>query len=169
MFCGKLKKTVIKEGEIVDIKEVLKTMDSLNYTEIESFIVEKLKEAKEEEDNDSRITLLNEIVGFCRDTCQYDKSKQYSGELLEVLDEEHLQGTIEYATSLLNIANASRAAGELEESMNYYKQTMEIYDKNLAPDNFLYASLNNNMSLLYQQMQDFASASDCLRKALKVI
>lgn len=169
MFCGKLKKTAQKEGEIVDIKEVLNTMDSLNYTEIEGFIVEKLKEAKEEEDNGSRITLLNEIIGFCRDTCQYDKSKQYSGELLEVLDEEHLQGTIEYATSLLNIANASRAAGELDESMNYYKQTLEIYDKNLPADNFLYASLNNNMSLLYQQMQDFASASDCLRKALKVI
>lgn len=75
MFCGKLKKTAIKEGEIVDIKEVLNTMDSLNYTEIEGFIVEKLKEAKEEEDNGSRITLLNEIIGFCRDTCQYDKSK----------------------------------------------------------------------------------------------
>jgi len=153
----------------MNIKEVLEKMNSLNYTEIEHFLVENMDAAKAENDKNSLITLLNEMIGFCRDTCQYEKSKKYSLELLDIIKEEKLQGTVAYATSQLNIANAARAAGELNVSMDYYKQAYKTYEQLLEPTDFLFASINNNMSLLYQEMNDFESATECLKRALTVV
>lgn len=153
----------------MQINEVLKQLRSLNYTETEQFLVENMELAKKENDNNSLITLLNEMIGFCRDLCMHDKSKKYSMELLELIEKEKLQGTVAYATSLLNIANASRAYGELKESMEFYEQAYKTYENVLEPTDFLFASINNNMSLLYQEMSDFDSAAECLKKALKVI
>lgn len=153
----------------MDIKEALKQMDNLNYTEIEKYLSDLMKEARNTNDNGARITLLNEMIGFCRDTCQYNKTKIYSNELLSLLEDENMEGTIEYATSLLNIANADRASGDLEESMDFYKEAYEIYNKKLDSKNFLFASINNNMALLYQEMKDYSEASECLKRALKVI
>ena len=153
----------------MDIAQVLKQLDSLEYKDFEGFLMKMIKQAKDEGDNNSRITLLNEMIGFCRDSCQFNKTKIYSNELLTLLDDEGLNGTQAYATSLLNIANADRASGDLEESLDFYRQAYDIYDKVLKPDDFLFASINNNMALLYQEMKDFDSACDCLKRSLQII
>ena len=153
----------------MNIAEVLKQLDSLDYKDFEGFLLEKMKEALEEGDNNSRITLLNEMIGFCRDSCQFNKTKIYSNELLTLLEDEGLVGTQAYATSLLNIANADRASGDLDQSLEFYKKAYDIYDELLDPKDFLFASINNNMALLYQEMKDFESACKCLKKSLKII
>ncbi|MBP5310506.1 MAG: tetratricopeptide repeat protein, partial [Lachnospiraceae bacterium] len=153
----------------MNIAEVLKQLDSLDYKDFEGFLLEKMKEASKEGDNSSRITLLNEMIGFCRDSCQFNKTKIYSNELLTLLDEEGLVGTQAYATSLLNIANADRASGDLDQSLEFYRKAYEIYDALLDPKDFLFASINNNMALLYQEMKDFESACGCLKKSLEII
>ena len=81
----------------------------------------------------------------------------------------HLEGRVEYATALLNIANAYRAFGLHEESLNLHQEVEENYKKHLAPGDFAYASLYNNWSLLYQEMGDFESAKEKLMQALSVV
>ena len=152
----------------MNIKEILQELDTLDYTKAETFLKQKMEQASKQGEYEIKITLLNEMIGFCRDTCQFEKAKAYCKEALMLLEEYHLNGTQGYATTLLNVANAYRAAGLLEESLSYYKQVLAIYDKLLSPDDFLFASLNNNLSLLYQEMGDFKSACDCLRKALTI-
>ena len=136
--------------------------------EIEEYLVKTIKEAKEQSEFGIVITLLNEIIGFCRDTTQKDKALQYCGELQEILKMLNLEGRIDYATSLLNVANAYRAFGLFKESLQLYGIVEETYQSQVAPTDFMYASLYNNWSLLYQEMQDYVRARDMLLKALVI-
>lgn len=153
----------------MDISEILNKLDSLNYTETEDFLRSQIEQAKQSKDADVLLALLNEMIGFCRDSCQFDKTRLYADEILSELHKRHLEGTKAYATSLLNIANAERASGSLKESLSHYKEVSELYKQLLPADDFLIASLNNNMSLLYQEMGDYEASCQCLKKALSIV
>ncbi|MBQ8041516.1 MAG: tetratricopeptide repeat protein, partial [Lachnospiraceae bacterium] len=140
--------------------------NSLN--EIEEYLVEKITEAKNNAELGILVTLLNEIIGFCRDTTQKEKALHYCDELQRVLHEMQLEGRIDYATSLLNVANAYRAFGLFEESLHLYEIVENTYKGQVAPTDFMYASLYNNWSLLYQEMKDYEKARDMLLKALLI-
>lgn len=155
------------------IEEVLKKLDYLFETnrmdEVEDFLGNKLKEAMEEDDTSSVITIVNELIGFCRDTGQDEKSVAYSKQILSLLKNLGMEGTIPFATTLLNAANAYRAAGLLEESLKYYQEVAGIYQKQLSPEDFRFASLQNNLSLLYQEMGEFEKAAESLEAALRIV
>ncbi|MDE6743188.1 MAG: DUF4125 family protein [Lachnospiraceae bacterium] len=157
----------------MDINQVLTEYDSMfgvkGLDEIEAFLVEQIDKAYAEPDYYSAVTLLNEIIGFCRDTSQNEKGLKYCEQDLKLMREMGLEGGVEYATSLLNVANAYRAFGKWEDSLALYQQTQAIYQKKLPAGEFNYASLYNNWSLLYQEMQDFDNARIMLEKALEVV
>lgn len=156
----------------MNIEQVLKQLDELfaqhKVDQVENFLLRRIDEAAGEGDTASLITLLNEIIGHYRETSEFDKSLASCREVLMLMNEAGLKGTVAYATTLLNVANACRAAGLLRESMAYYQEVRVIYEKELQPMDFKYASLYNNMSLLFQEMGDFESACDCLERALLI-
>lgn len=155
------------------IEEVLKQLDHLFETnrmeEVEDFLGGKLKEAMEEDDTSSVITIINEMIGFFRDTGQDEKSVAYSKKVITLMENLGLSGTVPFATTLLNVANAYRAAGLLSESLAYYRQVFAIYENNLEKEDFRFASLQNNLSLLYQEMNDFDKAVESLQRALEIV
>ena len=157
----------------MDIEKVLKELDSLPLSEQPDspgiFLEEKIKLAHDEGDYSSEITLLNEMIGYCRYAGKYDAASQYSDAVLKLCQDMKLEGTISYATTLLNIANADRAAGRLDRSGEFYKRVEQIYDEQLDEKDYLYAALYNNMSLLYQTNNDYVSAVDALEKSLTII
>lgn len=157
----------------MNINHVLMEYDSMygknTLEEIEEFLNTSLAEAYDEQDYYSAITLLNELMGFCRDTDQKEKGIAFCNQTVDLLNQMGLGGTVEYATSLLNVANAYRAFGLLEESNNIYQKVEENYKQSLAPNDFGYASLYNNWGLLYQEMNDFDGATSVLKKALRVV
>ncbi|MGN1170884.1 MAG: tetratricopeptide repeat protein, partial [Lachnospiraceae bacterium] len=156
----------------MDMKRTLQELDQMfvrhQIGQAERFLKRKMTEATEEHDYDSLITLLNEMIGLLRDISHYEECCSYCRQLTELLDSRNLQGTIPYATSMLNVANAYRAAGKLQESLAIYRYVKKIYEEQLAPEDFRFASLNNNLSLLYQEMGDFAASCECLKKALLI-
>jgi len=137
--------------------------------EAETLMEESLKEALEEGRVADAIPIINELIGYCRETSQKEKSYQYAELVLKLLNRMNLQGTIPYATTLLNIANAYRAGGRLEDSLNVYGQVGNIYEKNLPKDHMLFANLHNNISLLYQELGCFEQAKESLLKALAIV
>ncbi len=157
----------------MDINRILAEYDSMfgrcKLTDIEAFLANNIEVARNSGDYGAMITLLNEIIGFCRDTTQRDKALYYCDTLLAVMKQIKLQGRVEYATSLLNIANAYRAFGMCNESVDLYQQVYENYKVNVEPNAFAYASLYNNWSLVYQEMEDFEKAKELLLKALEVV
>lgn len=157
----------------MDINKVLNEYDAMfgnsSLREIEDFLIEKISEAEKESDNSSKLTLLNEMIGFYRDISGKNEGLKCCEQTLSLLDEMGLSGTIEYATSLLNVANAYRAFGLHEESLEFHKKVEEIYLSKLPENAFNFASLYNNWSLLYQETGEFENAVSMLKKSLKIV
>ncbi len=155
------------------IEEVLGQLDELfaqhKADQVEAFLLGRIQEATAEQDTSSLITLINELIGHYREMGEFDKSISCCRQVLELMGQAGLKGSVAYATTLLNVANACRAAGLLRESMIYYQEVKGIYGQKLAAEDFRYASLYNNMSLLFQEMGDFESACDCLERALSIV
>lgn len=137
--------------------------------EAEKLLEQALAEAYENQYFLDAVPILNELIGYCRETSQVERSYAYSEEVQEILQNLGLDGTLHHGTTLLNIANAYRAGGRLEDSLEKYSQVAEIYQELLQEDDMLWASLHNNISLLYQETGRFDLAKEALLKALKIV
>lgn len=156
----------------MDIGSILEKVDKYfaenKGAQAETLLRESIEQAVREQDNNSLLQLLNELLGYYRETSQVEASYAIAGQAAALAEKMGLKGTLPYATTLLNVANAYRAGGRLEESLKCYLQVREIYAGLLSGSDMLTASLENNLSLLYQEMGDFAQAKESLLKALAI-
>lgn len=157
----------------MDINQVLQGLDQLfekgKLNQVEDYLSEQLKIAIGEDDFGAIISILNELLGFARETSQYDKCEIYGSQALKLISGSAYKDGIYHATTLLNVANAMRAAGRLQESMEHYQRAEAIYDSQLPVDDLGFASLYNNEGLLYEEMGEYEKAAEVLEKALKVL
>lgn len=157
----------------MDINKVLLEYDNMfgmnSLEDIDDFLTSKIEEALEEKDYYSALTLMNEMLGFCRDTSQHEKGLHYCELVEKMFDKLGLTDTVDYATSLINVASAYRAFGRYEKAMDAFRTVEIIYRAKLPVGEFNFASLYNNWSLLYQEMGDFRRAEQMLKRALSVI
>ena len=157
----------------MNIEEVLRELDSLPGGEetykTGEYLKGKIKEASDEGDFNAELTLLSEMIGYLRYTEGFEELPVYCERAVALCEEEGLKDTLPHATTLLNIATAYRAAGRLHESLELYKEVERLYNRLVPEDDYLYAALYNNMSLLYQKLDDLNRSADCLNMALKVI
>lgn len=137
--------------------------------EAEKLLEQALAEAYENQYFLDAVPILNELIGYCRETSQVERSYHYAKEVQEILENLGLEGSLHHGTTLLNIANAYRAGGRLEDSLEKYNQVAVIYEELLQEDDMLWASLHNNISLLYQEMGRFDLAKEALLKALEIV
>lgn len=156
----------------MDIKKVLDELDKLfaekRIGEVEIFLKGKLKEAEEADDYNSIITLVNELIGFYRVTSEFNNAIVYSDYIISLMENLELKNTIPFATTLLNVATAYRAAGKLEESLDFYEQILPIYTEKLPKNDYRLASLYNNMGLVYQELNQHEKSCECLENALSI-
>ncbi len=157
----------------MDINQVTSELDKLfaqeKINEIPQFLESHIAQAAEEGAQDIVLNLYNETIGFYRETGQYELSVENCHKAMALMDEMGIQDTIPYATTLLNVANAYRAAGHLQESLEFYNKVRPVYVALLDEDDMYFASFYNNLSLLYQEMGDFAAAKEQLVNALFIV
>ncbi len=157
----------------MDINKIIDGLDELfaeeKRDEIEIYLNKYITQAMEENSLEIALMLYNEQIGFYRETGKYNDSIKACDCVIDLINKLGLQGTVAYATALLNIANAHRAAGFLDKSLYYYNQVEPIYNQQLSDDDMYYASLYNNISLLHQEMGNFKAAKEQLEKALQIV
>ena len=102
--------------------------------EAEKLLEQALAEAYENQYFLDAVPILNELIGYCRETSQVERSYQYAEEVQEILQNLGLEGSLHHGTTLLNIANAYRAGGRLEDSLEKYSQVAEIYKELLQEE-----------------------------------
>lgn len=157
----------------MDINRILQQVDEFysqnRGADAERLMQESIVLAVQEQDDESLLQLLNELLGYYRETSQVENSFAVAAQAVAQAERMGLAGTIPYATTLLNVANAYRAGGRLQDSLECYLAVRKLYDRLLAPDNMLVASLENNLSLLYQEMGNFEKAKESLLRALAIV
>lgn len=157
----------------MDLNQVLKGLDDLfenhQLDKVEPYLDEQLNQAVAENDFGAAVSILNEMLGFARETSQYDKCEKYAEQALNLMENSPYKGTLSHATTLLNVATALRAAGKLEQSGERYSQVEAIYKIQLSDDDYQYASLYNNKGLLFEEMQEYEKAADSFRRAISIV
>ena len=157
----------------MDIERVIQKVDDLysqnRGKEAEQLMLQCIPLAMQEGDDSALLQLLNELLGYYRETSQVENSYAIAAQAISLAKQMGLEGSLHYATTLLNVANAYRAGGRLQDSLQCYLRGREIYQKQLEPTDMLVASLENNISLLYQEMGEYAKAKESLLKALDIV
>lgn len=158
---------------MVEIEKILRQVDGLfeqnKKEEAERLMQQAAAQAVQEQDDGSLLQLLNELLGYYRETGQEENALRMAEQAVSQAGRMGLEGTIPYATTLLNVASACRVFGRLEESMGYYLQVRELYDGLLEPESMFMAGLKNNMALLYQEKGDYHEAKRNLLEALDIV
>lgn len=157
----------------MDLNQVFQGLDILfeehRLDEVEDYLSEQLKQAVSENDFGAMVSILNEMLGFARETSRYDKCEIYGNQALKLIENSPYKGTISHATTLLNVANAMRAAGKLEESLAGYERAEQIYNEQLPAKDYQFASFYNNKGLLYEEMQEYEKAACAFEQALDIV
>ncbi|MCM1193110.1 MAG: DUF4125 family protein [Butyrivibrio sp.] len=157
----------------MNIQEIILQIDKLleenKREEAEKLMQESIARAVAEQDDGSLLRLLNELLGFYRETGRHEEAYLIGDRAVAQAERMGLTGTVPYATTQLNVANAYRAGGRLKESLEKYLQVQEIYRQQLSPDDMLAAGFQNNFSLLYQELGEYGKARECLLKALQIV
>lgn len=155
------------------IDEIYKELDALfaenKITQVEPFLLDMLEQAKEEDNYGIYLSVGNELIGFYRSVTMFDKAFNISEDVLLLMEELQLEDTEHFATTLLNVATAYRAAGRISEAYQYYMRALQIYEKKLSPDDYRFAGLFNNMSIMLEQMGENHKAAAFLERAIEIV
>ena len=157
----------------MNVEKFYETLDSYfekqEIDEVDPFLVSSLEQAKAEEDYGAYISICNEMIGFYRSISAFEKAYIAAEDVLLLMEELNMENTEHFATTLLNAATAYRAAEDYATALRYYKQALQIYDGILQPQDYRYAGLYNNMSILFEKMSENDEAIAYAGRALSII
>ena len=158
---------------MVNIDEILKKLDGLfadeKLEEVEPFLLSCMRQAKAGDEYGIYISVGNELIGFYRSISRYEEAFAVAEDVLLLMEELQLEGTVHFATTLLNTATAYRAAGRYEEALGDYRRALEIYQRDLPKDDYRLAGLYNNISILLEKLDENEKSALFLQKAIQIV
>lgn len=143
--------------------------DKNEVEKIDGFLTASLTQAKEEEDYAAYISICNEMIGFYRSVSAFEKAYTAAEDVLLLMEELKLEDTEHFATTLLNAATAYSAAGDYAQALRLYRQALQIYERLLPAEDYRWASLYNNMSIMLEKAGENEEAAGSAKKALAII
>lgn len=157
----------------MDINRFFEELDSYfeknDTAGVDAYLTSSLEKAKEEEDYAAYISICNEMIGFYRSVSFFEKAYAAAEDVLLLMEELKLEDSEHFATTLLNAATAYSVGGELTQALRLYRQAVQIYERILPAEDYRWAGLYNNMSILLEKMDENDEAADCAKKALAII
>lgn len=148
----------------MNIKEILKKSDTLfekgDAKEASSYLENCLQAAGMDNDWQSQLTILNELMGYYRSISNFDKAWEYAQKAADITARYGLDETLGGVTTYLNIANIYRALGQVDEAMELYLGVEKTYKKENLKGDYRLAGLYNNMSVASLEK---GSHSDAIR------
>ncbi len=119
-------------------------------------------------DQGAVLSLLNELMGYYRSTSRYQDSLAAASKALGLLEALGLKDSLHYATTLLNIATAWRADGQIQRAIGVFEEVGRLFLTLGVQDAFLVATLYNNLALAWQAAGDHAKAVQFLEAAIPI-
>ena len=127
------------------------------------------QEARELGDWRGELSMLSEMMGHYRRGMEEQKGLQAVADGLAIIREHHMGSTVSGATVMLNAATTMKCFGRAEESLPVFQHVARVYADNLAPEDYRFAGLYNNMALSYADVGDTANAERHFRLAMRTI
>ena len=134
-----------------------------------AFICGKIAEAREAGAWQHELTMLNEVIGYSRKHLMTEEGNAYIARADEIIAAHGMESDVAAATTWLNSATCQRAFGNPERSLAYFAKTEEVYRQKVEPFDYRYASLYNNMALVYSDIGDYARAEELSQKAVGIL
>lgn len=153
-------------------KEFFREIDELyelNPQGVEAYLLKQNEEAIKNGDIALQLMIINELIGYYRSRSMHQEAIDTSFKAITLLGEAGLIQDLQGATTLLNCATAFKVAGCFEEAKILYERCLMIYNQTLDKKDERFASLYNNMSDLYLQLNDTHRAKEMLFKALDIV
>ncbi len=152
---------------------IIETIDTLldenRGKEAEHYMLAELEKAREAKQTALELRLLNELMGYYRQTSEKEPLLSVIEAALKVA-----AGELDYATTVLNVANAYRSLGMLQEAGEHYAITEQHYQTlqnsgALSDTDMRLGGLYNNISLYYQEIGDYEKALHYLQETLRIV
>lgn len=157
----------------MQIRETLSHLDTLLHQcrldEAETYLTQAIAQAQTAQDTESEKLLRNEQIGFYRDCGKFPQALDTAAKARALFENAGETDSVSYATTLLNCANAYRAAGKHADAFAAYETVQQLYQRLLPPTDGRVASLWNNLALLYQETEQWEQACSCLKQALALV
>ncbi len=138
--------------------------------EARAFLEGLLAQADEDEHaHADRATILNELMGHCRTQGDFEGCNAALQRLLREIRALKLKKGLDYATFMLNIANAYRAMGKLDDAERTFLIVRDIFEAELEEGDYRLASLYNNLGLTYRAKGELDAARSYMTRALDIV
>lgn len=160
-------------GGRIPMREIIEECDRLFNAEKASELGEHLRkwraEAQRIGDREGELGILSELMGHYRMQGDRERGLAAVRDGFTLLGKLGIGGSVSAGTILINGATALQAFGEIDESLNYYKEAFRCYGAHLDPNDWRFAGLLNNMAAAYAAKHDVRYAEAYYRKALDVL
>ena len=157
----------------VDVKAVLAAVDRMNselrYDDSRTYLENALEDSQRLQDKAGELGLLSELIGVYRKQGSKEKGIGAVRSAFSLVLELGLEGTSTAGTVWLNGATALREFGEYEEALSYFNMSCRAYAATIAPDDYRFAGLFNNMGTCLAALERYDEAMSYYGKALSIV
>lgn len=138
-------------------------------TEAAALLESACEQARQNGDWQTRLTLVNELMGYWRATGRLDRAWACADEARMLLEEHGISRTLAGVTTVLNIATVFRADRKPREALALYREVEQVYlAQNLQADCRL-GGLYNNMAVASLEAGERQQALTCARAAVSAL
>lgn len=131
-------------------------------------LLEWRSRAAHADDKSGELTVLNEMIGYYRQTREEAEGINAVNDAFELIDILGISSAPSAATVYLNGATTMKSFGKSAAAMKFYDKALEIYRTNLDENDPLFAGLYNNMALALQDLKRYSEAEEYFLKAIKI-
>ncbi len=161
-------------ADAFDLAGLLEGLDAIfsaqrGLTDAEPYLLDGLARAQAVGDQGAELSILNELLGLYRSLGRHDAGADVAVRALALADALGLAGTDAYATTLINVATALRAAGRHADALEAYQSALATARATMAPTDRRLAALHNNLAILHGETGDKQAAADALLAALAIL
>ncbi|MGN0194039.1 MAG: tetratricopeptide repeat protein [Pseudoramibacter sp.] len=169
-----ISKPLLQNTEAVTIQAFYKRLDEYlgNPEKTELFLSSlesHLLESRSPDDRQLLATVYNEKGSFYRSISRFDDSLRAFQKGREIILDLWGPNCLPYATLLNNMAGTLRLIGENHQAIDMFLQAIKIYHHLNADESYAFASVQNNLSLVYQETGQTKLAIYHLQIALDLI
>ena len=132
-------------------EEILAQADALfamgKSSEAAALLERAYGQARQEDDWQTRLTLVNELMGYWRSVSRFDRAWACVDEARQLLEEHDMARTLAGVTTVLNIATVFRADRKPLEALALYREVEQVYLAEGLQADYRLGGLYNNMAV----------------------